>query len=175
MSDSGTKKSEVRKDRSAYQKAYYESKRQELSAKRKSRYRSDPEARRKAIENARAYRIKKKAERDRLIKEGKIEPKYATGPRLPVDVEVDGRLVPAYTITTVSKRVKRSVAALNAWSNSKMMPLTPFRSPRGDRLYTDGMIMVIKMAVQSRGLVRKSDGLYGEIVEGWKEIGIRVD
>jgi hypothetical protein len=34
------------------------------------------------------------------------------------------------------------------------------------------MILIVKMAVQSRGIIRNGGGMRGEILDGWRELGI---
>ncbi len=163
------------RDRSDYFRTYYEENREELSDKRRDRYQSDPEYRERAKEAARVYRAKKKAERDRLIAEGKIEPASRGGPRKPVEVQVNGRPALAYTITTVANEVGRSVDALNNWAKSGIFPITPLRSAGGDRLYTTAMILVLKDAILKRGTVSaKDESFCEEVLDGWRELGLDV-
>lgn len=165
---------EATKDRSDYQRDYYERQKEALSLKRKERYRSDPEARRKSIEASRTYRLKKKAERDAKIARGEIPVGHKTGPRKPVLLKVGGKKVNGYTITVLAERLSRSADTVNKWISSGVIPATPFRSKRDDRLYTDGMILVVKLAIQSRGIVRKDGGARDEIIKGWHNLGINI-
>jgi DNA-binding transcriptional MerR regulator len=81
----------------------------------------------------------------------------------------------ASTITVAAERIGRSVDTLNHWSKVGLLPVTPLRSPRGDRLYTDGMILVMKMAIMKRGQVSVKDQTFrAEIVSGWRELGVEI-
>ncbi len=144
-----------------------------MSKKRKGLYGNDPAYRKNAKASAQAYRKKKKEERDKLRAEGKLPPVKPRGPRKPVEVKIGTAKHPAFTVTIVAQRLDRSVHALNYWTRAGLLPLTPLRSARGDRLYTDAMILVIKMAVFKRGEVSRGDTSFRqEIVDGWKDIGI---
>ena len=161
--------------RSLYYSTYYSERRETLSERRKRRYRDDPEYREKAKANAREYRQKKKAEREQLRAAGKLPPARPRGPRKPVDVKVGGKKLPAYTITVAAERVGRSVDTLNHWSKVGLLPATPIRSRRGDRLFTDGMILIVKMAVMKRGEVSVKDSTFKtEIEDGWRDLGVKI-
>jgi hypothetical protein len=165
---------EQAQSRRQYQREYYLQRKEELSRDRKEKYRTDPEYREKAKEAARQYRESRRRQVAHLREIGKLPPvTRERGPRKAVQVEVDGEAVPAYTITTLASRLNRSVAVVNYWIRSGLLPKTPFRSARRDRLYTDGMILVVKMAVNKRGVVKGKDKSFTEeIVNGWAEIGI---
>lgn len=163
---------DVRKDRSEYQRFYYEKRKEELSIKRKKKYKEDPEYRNKVLDGSRNYREKLKIKREKLRAAGKIVSKRHKGPRLPVTVEVNGKSVYAYTISTLAERIGRSINTVNHWAMIGEIPPTPLWSKRGDRLYTDAMILIVKMAVQSRGIVRNGGGMRGEILDGWRDLGI---
>jgi hypothetical protein len=155
-----------------YQHDYYLKNKDELSKRRKSKYQNDPIARERAKESARLYRAKKKAERDRLRSEGKLPRAKSVGPREPIDIEIDGKMFKGYTITILSNRIGRSKDTINHWINIGTVPKTPFRSTRGDRLYTDGMILAIKMAIQSKGIIGYSSEIYNKISSDWMKIGV---
>lgn len=163
------------RSRSEYYRTYYEDHRADLSDKRRTRYETDPEYRENAKEAARRYRQKKKAERDQLRAEGKLPPARPKGPRKPIEVSVNGTKALAHTITVAAERIGRSVDTLNHWSKVGLLPGTPIRSPRGDRLFTDGMILVIRMAVMKRGEVSVKDGTFkAEIENGWRSLGLEI-
>jgi len=163
-----------KKDRTEYFKSYYEDHREELSQKRQDRYRSDPEYRERAKQAAREYRQKKKDEKARLRAEGKLpEIPRAKGPRKPTSVVINGDVHLAYTITIVASRLNRSVNTLNYWTKMGLLPVTPIRSKCGDRLYTDGMILIMQMAILRRGKVSLGDSTFkGEIEAGWQGLGV---
>jgi hypothetical protein len=143
-----------------------------LSRKRKDKYRQDPEYREKVLSCSKSYREKVREKREKLRAEGKLVSKRHKGPRKPVVLEVNGKSVYAYTISTLAERIGRSIHTVNHWTTIGEIPPTPLWSKRGDRLYTDAMILIVKMAVQSRGIVRNGGGMRGEILDGWRELGI---
>ena len=162
------------KDRSDYQRDYYDKKKKELSKSRKEKYRSDPEARKKAVEASRLYRLKLRAAKDVKRSKGELPAAHEKGPRKAIWLKVNGENVEAYTITTVAKHISRSQETVNNWINCGIIPKTPFRSKRGDRLYTMGMILGIKFAVQGRVGTRDKKVTKAEIVEGWEDLGISI-
>ena len=163
------------RSRSEYYRTYYEDHRTDLSEKRRDRYQNDPEYREKAKEDARRYRQRKKAEREQLRAEGKLPPARPKGPRKPIEVEVNGSKALAHTITVAADRIGRSVDTLNHWSKVGLLPATPIRSQRGDRLFTDGMILVVRMAVMKRGEVSVKDPTFKEEIEdGWRGLGVEI-
>lgn len=162
-----------KKDRTEYFRNYYEERKAELSQKRHSQYRTDPEYREKAKAAARAYRARKKEEQERLRADGKLPPPRPKGPRNPVDVMINGSRCQVYTVTVVSERLNRSVDTINYWTNVGLLPVTPIRSKRGDRLFTDGMILIMQLAISRRGKVALRDKTFrNEIEDGWREIGV---
>jgi hypothetical protein len=164
------------KDRSDYQREYYLKRKDTLSQERKDKYRSDPSYREKAIAQARRYRREKREERERLRAEGKLPPAKSGGPRKPTEVDIGGRKVLAYTITIAAQRLGKSKSTLNNWTRQGVLPVTPLRTEGGDRLYTEGMIMVMKLAISKRVRISVKDNtFYQEVVDGWRELGVNVD
>lgn len=168
-------KEEKISDRSIYQRDYYKRKKDELSEKRKARYRSDPDVRKRAKESSKRYRELKKVERRRMIDEGLIDVSKKRRHRRQEKVYVNGSLRSAYTITTMAERLGRSHNTLNNWICNGIIPKTPFRSKRGDRLYTDAMILIIKMAIQPIKRMGKDFNVRARIEEGWERYGVISD
>lgn len=163
---------DIRKDRREYQRFYYQQRKEELSNKRKQKYREDPEYRQKVMEASKAYRDKQKIKMAKLKAAGKIISKRHRGPRKPVVLNINGKAVYAYTLSTLAERVGRSRDTINHWISIGTIPKTPLWSKRGDRLYTDAMILIVKMAVQTRGVVGHNPMMRAEIAAGWSDIGI---
>lgn len=163
------------RDRSQYQRAYYEKNRDSLSERRKRRYQEDPEYRDAAMAQARTYRKKKRQERERLRKAGMLPPPNVGGPRSPLRVLVHGEPTIAFTVGRVALEIQRSKDTLNYWTRVGLLPQTPFRSPRGDRLYTEGMVLVMRIAIGKRPRVTAGDREFThEIRNGWEGLGIDV-
>jgi hypothetical protein len=164
-----------KKDRKEYFQNYYLDHKQDLSKKRHERYHTDPEYRERAKRAAREYRRRKKEERDRLRAEGKLPPARPKGPRKPTTVMVNGDKCTAYTVTITAQRLNRSVDTINYWTKAGLLPATPIRSKRGDRLYTDAMILVMQMAISRRGKIALRDKTFREEIErGWEDAGVVV-
>jgi hypothetical protein len=162
-----------KKDRSEYFKSYYEEKKEHLAELKRRRYQDDPEYREAVKSRARERRQKQKDEREKLIAEGKIPAaNLKRGPRKPVKVMVRGDLYDAYSVTTVAKRINRSVGTIYYWINTNIMPDTPIRRG-GERLYTTAMILVLKLAIARRGKIQREDkGFRQEILDGWQDCGV---
>lgn len=175
LKDTKTMAGKPERDRSGYQRAYYEKNRDKLSEERKRRYREDPAYRETMLAQVRAYRTKKRKERERLRKEGKIPPPHPGGPRAPLRVTVNGISTIAYTVGRVAIEIRRSKDVINHWTRIGLLPQTPFRSPRGDRLYTEGMVLVMQDAIGKRSRISADDREFAhEIRSGWEGIGITV-
>jgi len=166
------KKKKKPQDRTEYQKDYYLRNKEKIAQRKKYRYENDPAVRQQLKESSEVYRAKKRAEYDKLLAEGKIVHNYPRGPRPAVKVAVNGVDRDGHTITILASRIDRSVETLNNWQKIGTLPMTPYRSPRGDRLYTDAMILAVKMAVQSFGLVGKSPVVCDKITNAWINLGV---
>lgn len=162
-----------RKDRREYQKYYYEQNKEDLSKQRKDRYKNDPEYREKVKAASKRYRAEQREKREKEKPKG-APVKRERRPRRPVVVKVNGSEVLAYTVPVLASRVGRSINTINRWIYTGTIPKTPLWSERGDRLYTDAMIRVVKMAIQFRGIVGDDPAVRDEILDGWKSIGISV-
>lgn len=169
MSDENKMESKAPSRQPGYFKQYYRDKRGDILGKRKSRYHEDSDYREKVMAQSRAYRARMAIERDKAHANG--EPvKTGGGPRRPVNVKVNGSVQRAWTIGHLSKRINRSVAFVNNMAKVGLLPETPFRSERGDRLWTDGMILTLKLAIQRRGEVsQKDESFRDEVLTGWRE------
>jgi len=80
-------------------------------------------------------------------------------------------------VGVLAKAVKRTIITVDQMEQRGVLPTTPFRaSSRKYRLYTIGMIKVVKKAMDARGeTTRGSDqwhGLLEEVLAGWEKIGV---
>ncbi len=168
-------KKKVDKDRREYQREYYDKNRESLSERRKRKYREDPERREAILASVRAYREKKRQDVARMREAGELPPVKRGGPRPPLRVMVNGVNTIAYTIGRVAVEIRRSKDLINYWTRIGLLPQTPFRSPRGDRLYTEGMVLVMMAAIGKRSRVAASDSDFTtEIRRGWEGLGIKL-
>jgi hypothetical protein len=163
------------RDRSQYQRRYYEENKEQLSARRRQMYREDPEYRQAILERVAEYRTIKRTERARLREAGELPPSHPSGPRDPLTVVVNGVRTVAYTIGRMALELDRSKDVLNYWTRIGLLPQTPYRAPRGDRLYTEGMTIVVKIALGKRGRVSAKDREFTkEIRRGWEGLGVSI-
>lgn len=161
------------RDRSEYQREYYQRRREELSQQRKERYQDDKAYRQEILDRVREYRAERRAERDRLRAEGALPLPQPRGPRPPLRVSLNGVMTVAYTVGGMAELLQRSVDVINYWARIGLLPATPYRSPRGDRLYTEGMVMIVKIALNKRGRVAADDREFTrEVRQGWEGLGI---
>ena len=80
----------------------------------------------------------------------------------------------AFPISYLAERIERSVSTVNNWSRGGSLPETPLRTGGGMRLYTDGMIEVVREHVEEWGKVPEFDKKFRDgILDGWKQIGIK--
>jgi len=163
------------RNRSEYQRQYYQDHSETLSADRKRKYREDPAYRDAVLAQVRAYRKTKREERDRLRAEGVIPTPSRGGPRAPLNVVVNGVSTVAYSIGRVAVELGRSAETLKYWTRVGLLPQTPLRSEGGDRLYTEGMMIILRIALAKRSRVSMADrDLPREVRNGWEGLGIQV-
>ena len=143
-----------------YFREWYEKNREDVLNRRRKRYREDPEYAERCRQNARA---RKRTGKPASSKE-----------RRPVAFQYGGKVVSGWTVSHLAKRVGRSVPTIRNWVNSGAMPESPIRTDVGHRLYTDGMILVIRKAVSKRGRIKAGDqDFFREIADGWNELGVQ--
>lgn len=159
-------------DRSEYQKAYYESRKEELSRKRKEKYHSDPEYRASVIRRSVEYRKKLQNDRKTLVQLGVIPDARKFLRR--EFVVFKGKEVPAYGICHVADVVGRNRRTIKLWVDTGIIPDTGFKSKWGSMLFTEEMVDVIHQCVSTVDRVRVDSDMRDRIIEGWKGIGLDV-
>lgn len=162
-------------ERKEYQRQYYLRNREKISKRKKDRYQSDSEAREHAKEAAKMYRTKKKAEEDKLRAEGKIPIVKPKKQEKPVRINIGGKVCIGYPIEILANEIGRSVFTIKNWIKTGIIPDTPLKINGRKRLYTDGMILSIKIALQSKGIIWFVDKeMYNKIVDDWLKLGLNV-
>lgn len=160
------------KDRRDYHKDYYREHRDEIAERKKSRYQEDEAYRQERIEAQRAYRERKRKELEKKLK-GKQPERKRGGPRKPKMVRVNGGEEEAFTFGVLAEKVGRSKVTLNYWSRNGIFPETPFRTERGERLYTMPMIDSLADTLSSYGRMSSGDTSFkDEVEEAWRELGV---
>lgn len=165
-------------DRSEYQRDYYARNRERIAARKKKRYEEDPEYRRKIRESGSVYSEKQKARRDKLCADGDIDSKSSVGkkkyvrlPKRKIYVTVNGAKRIARSTSDLADSISRTVATVYSWVRNGTLPRTPFMESNR-ALYTDAMILVVKMAVQAHGEVRDSKAVYNRVRNSWLSLGV---
>lgn len=144
-----------------YFQRWYAENRDTLLNKRRKRYREDKDYAEKCRENAR--------NRPRVGTQ-----RHGSRARRPVAFVLGGRNMKGWTVAHLAKRLGRSVPTIRNWVKSGAMPDSPIRTDMGHRLYTDGMILVVRKAVAKRGRISAGDlGFHMEVSEGWLELGVK--
>jgi predicted DNA-binding transcriptional regulator AlpA len=145
----------------SYYADWYAKNKEKLAEKRKKRYHSDPEYRKKVLSYA-------KRKRD--------------GMGGPPTIEINGATIPLMTLTESAEFIGVSRESMLNWEKKGLLPDTPYRlTERRVRYYTKSMISVVKRVVNSRrsggSRVRvASDDVdfRAQIENGWRAIGVPI-
>ena len=133
---------------------WYEGNRDVLNQRRRQRYATDPEYRRKVRGWNEDARKKRKEEMQREEAEVRSAVKLrATGTWKTVLHEVDGVQVPMFTIGALAKVLGKGISTIRVWERTGVLPETPYRSTRGDRLYTTEMVEQLEATLRRAGRV----------------------
>lgn len=125
-----------------YFKKWWDGHRETTLKRRKDRYQEDPEYKER-------IKARAKADRERLAEARKAEPRVRVRVlRKPVEVERGGQRLPAYGIEILCRAIRRSRWTIYSWERKGWLPRSPLESPRGDKLYTAGMIAAVRTAVE---------------------------
>jgi hypothetical protein len=161
-------------------KDWYERNKQKLAERRKDKYHKDKKYRAKVLEQNREYRAKKAEERNSKPKPKVRIPKHRKPVEMPV--KVNGHVVNLQMvhIGAFARAIGRSVPTIHQWERVGLLPRTPYllkSRNKQERLYTEGMIFVVRKALSTRGpTVSSSDPTFREeIVDGWTAAGIAVE
>lgn len=139
-------------DTSSYFQKWYEINRDDLNSRRRERYKNDPEYRERVQRGNRVTREKRKREITEEVREEREAVKMlSTGSWRTVEVEVDGVRTRLFTVGAMAKALGKSISTLRVWEQNGFIPKTPYRSSRGDRLYTLEMVESTQAALQEAG------------------------
>jgi hypothetical protein len=149
----------------SYNQSYWKKNKEKILAKRKERYRTDPEYRTKILKQSRERSKSDRGDIKRKVGRAKLPKAYSFG-----DAEVA-----MFSIFFLAQKVSRSIQACRKWEKNGTLPPTPFRK-KGVRLYTAEMIEAVASVVNSFGTVRlpndENEKIFNEIVEKWHELGV---
>lgn len=121
-----------------------------LNEKRRDRYHTDPEYKKKVLQQNRESRRKRRAEerKNRPPKEPRQPGEHAWKT---TKVRIEGKLQTAYTIGALADKLRCSIQAIRLWERQGLIPEAPFRTPNGDRLYTADSVKEIRAALKKAG------------------------
>ncbi len=131
--------SKTRKD---YYADWYEENGDDLNDRRRDRYANDPEYKAKVRQwNQEARERRKKTRKaEKRAEKRAVKMKASAGAWKTVDHEVDGVLTRMFTIGALARAVGKGISTIRVWERTGTMPETPYRSEKGDRLYTVEMV-----------------------------------
>lgn len=133
---------------------YYAKNSEKLKAQRRFRYSVDEDYRESVLKKNAEYRERRKAEdAERRAKKRALrrERTWKT-----LEVEVDGVVMPMLTIGALAHAIGKGVSTCRVWEREGILPETPHRSPKGDRLYTADAVAEIKKQLIRRGKLSRS-------------------
>lgn len=112
-----------------------------LQARRKKRYASDPVYRERALKWSRDFKAKRRLETRRGIAQ---KPAAAAPTWKTIEVELNGAKVSMFTLGALARILGKGLSTLRMWELKGVLPQTPHRSERGDRLYTYDQVASIR-------------------------------
>jgi hypothetical protein len=144
-------------DRKDYNKTYYQKKKDDILAAKRRRYNEDPDYREKMKKAARDQRKKRSGS-------------TGSGPTM---IEVGTVSSQAHSVSVLAERIGKSVSTINHWQRVNTLPMTPYYSGGGHRLYTDSMITVVQQALSLVPRPKRSDQtFFGAVRNGWDNLGV---
>jgi len=162
-------------DRTAYNKDYYRDHAADIAERRRQRYHEDKEYKEKRLAAAREYRERLQKEREKkAARKGQEYVRRRGGPRKPVEVTVAGEVEQAFTIRTLAKATKKSLATIRAWRTKGLFPVTPYQTLRGDALYTQRMIKALASVLRQYARMTFDSEFREAVEKRWIEQGVPV-
>jgi DNA-binding transcriptional MerR regulator len=137
-------------------KEWYEENGEALNKSRRNRYQTDPEYRQRVLDANRESREKRrKKEREEKFKERQAQKLRDTDKQSYKVVtagvgEATSRL---FSIGAVAKTLGCSVQAVRIWEKRGLLPETPLKNTKGDRLYTEEQVTFIHDLFVAKGKV----------------------
>lgn len=135
-----------------YFQEWYDDNRDDLNERRRERYATDSVYRRKVQRWNQDARVRRREEAAREGREAKQAVKIkTTGAWKTVEVEVDGVMVRMFTIGALARAIGKGISTIRVWERNGTLQETPYRSKKGDRLYTLEMVELIQTALSKAG------------------------
>ena len=139
-------------------KQWYGEHGEELNKDRRDRYNTDPEYRKRVLAQNKASREKRrKAQAEQKAEERKAQKFQArarpwkTVERVVKDKKGVEHTVKVFTIGALARALGCSVQAVRLWERQGVIPKTPIRSGKGDRLYTVEQMEMIQQLLKQQG------------------------
>jgi DNA-binding transcriptional MerR regulator len=127
-------------------KEWYERNKPEFNARRRERYTTDPEYRKRVLEMNRKNREKRQKVVSKEDRDRKAAIKFSPAPSWKEFEGADG--VTMVTIGALAKLLNRSAQSIRLWEKHNVIPATTHRNSRGDRLYSPEQVMEIKAIIK---------------------------
>jgi len=139
------KSKETPKDRSQYWSEYWGKNRDDILKRRRDRYNSDPEYKKRMQEIR-----KRNYEKNKVLKVKKPESDFVSIRSKPIILELNGQKMLMYDIEYFAKKIGRSVATVRYWERKGILPKTPYKGSR-KCLYSKEMIKAVYNALEEQG------------------------
>lgn len=139
----------------SYFQEWYKDNKAELNKARRDRYAKDPEYKKRVLEANRSSRTRiRKSEKQ--AKEEAVRVKVGGTPWRSKEVAVDESTTEKlYSIGALASALGKSVQAIRLWERKGLIPETPHRTSKGDRLYSADMIKEIYEKLRALGKIRE--------------------
>ncbi len=142
-----------------YWDRYYAAHKDEIAAKRKDRYHSDPEYRRKVLEqSAKRYERLRQKKLDEMASNPKSP--RVRGHNRPITKTIDGEEVTLHSVSEFAHRVNRNVQTITAWEQKGVIPSATWIDNLGRRWYSEhhmNTIAALALEFRARGGRRLAD------------------
>lgn len=135
-----------------YFQEWYGDNRDSVNDRRRKRYATDPDYKarvQKWNQEARDRRRKATVQEDTEAREA-VKMRTASTWKT-VEVEVDGVVVRMFTIGALARATGKGISTIRVWERTGVLPETPYRSKKGDRLYTLEMVEEVQKSLRKAG------------------------
>jgi hypothetical protein len=145
------------KTQQKYFQGWYEENGDDWNERRRQRYAEDPEYRKKVRrwnkEARNRRKVEERKEKRAARKAMKIQP---SGAWKTIEVEVDGVKTRMFTIGALARVLGKGISTIRVWEKKGVLPETPHRSSKGDRLYTVEMVEAIQETLWRVGKLERT-------------------
>ena len=136
-------------------KEWYDENGENLNKSRRDRYNTDPAYRKQVLaanrKSREKRRLRERVEREVARKERKTSRDAERSPYKVVEAEIDNVATKLFSIGALAENLRCSVQAIRIWEEKGLLPETPLRNSKGDRLYTLEQIEMIRKIFEAQG------------------------